>query len=632
MPAPHNAPCEVQFSQHRAYPGWGALLEMWKVLVRLSSLKYSKVVNHFLKLSKILTVGLLLTLMAFLPLSWLGFFLPKAIVITFSLGLVGLSLFLLRRPVVVSRTSTWVFGFFVLVGLYGILSRAPWSSVLGVSEAMQGLMVWLVYLSVFVIALSLKKEEWPGVFRGLAMGNALIVLYGLLQFCGLDPFGGYWDFDNFLGRPFSTIGNPNWLAAFLLLSLPVVYQQVNFNHSKRPSAFWLTLLGANGVLIFLTGSKAGILGLLVMGIGFLWKKGWKKVLASAVLMGLLLGLGSVAYFYRDFSSALRSTDARSIIWGHTLEMIESRPWGHGPDLFRFFYSSFNTADLWQVENIESAVDHPHNQFLQLTFEIGIWGAVLFYALIFHVLWRPLKTNEPLAWGIVAYLITNLFGYEVLPNGVLFWLFLGYLITSEPSPKKSRWQLSRFVFAALFLLNMGGAYFHFNHLQADFNYQKGQQALAEQNYAVALNAFDAAIQQFPYDRVFLLQATEVILASVNPSETLLQAAADYINQTNRLSASLDPDVSILEAWLASKQGDTDRFYQKLADAKHQNPVAITTYKIAAQIFKERGDSVSAQQEIAYLLRLLPPYWNNPETEEGRIFQKNHPWVLPLVDSF
>jgi hypothetical protein len=25
-------------------------------------------------------------------------------------------------------------------------------------------------------------------------------------------------------------------------------------------------------------------------------------------------------------------------------------------------------------------------------------------------------------------------------------------------------------------------------------------------------------------------------------------------------------------------------------------------------------------------LLPSFWNDPESNEGRIFQKNHPWVL------
>lgn len=582
--------------------------------------------------------SLFLVVVSFWPLSWLGFFLPKLLVACLGLVLSVISIFLNKKSeekVCVSKMIYLVLGYFLLLLLCTIFSVAPWSSFWGVSQSMQGLLVNLVYAALFFVALMLRQDEWPKVWRAIIWANVFVVIYGVMQLLHLDPLARYWDLDYILGRPFSTLGNPNWLASFLLLTLPVVYVGLlkdgfDVVRSSIQKYCGIFLVVVNILLIFMTASKAGIIGLLVLGLGFLWINGKRKMLWLMVGGVTVVSVFILQYFYSDSFALLRSTSGRMIIWTQTVKMLSNWPWGHGLDVFRYVFPQWNVAAVWQYEDLANTIDNPHSQLLNLFVQGGLVLAVLFYLMVAKIIWPQLQKNNFLAWGLLAYLVSNLFGFEVLPNGLLFWLVLAYLLSKNAIKRNAFSGFHKILLSIICVVCLSFGWLTFQHLRADFVYEKSLRALTSGNYVQAVNYSYEATQIFPYDRVLLLQASEMILAIDKPELSLLKQVDDYLRQLDVLSSGKDPDVPVLRAWLAAKMGDSTMMEEQLAIAKALNPAVVNTYKIAIQIYRELGDEQSEKREIENLKKLLPTYWNQPQTEPGRIFQKNYPWLLKLIE--
>lgn len=584
-----------------------------------------------MRLANVVGWTLLLAVIAFWPLSWLGFFLPKIIVICVGLALCAVSILLQKSDgkgglLYLSKPLYGVLAYFAATVIFIIFSIAPWASFLGVSASMQGLMVNVVYAMLFFIALMLQKNEWPKVWNILVWANCLVVFYGLLQLLHLDLWARYWDLDYMLGRPFSTLGNPNWLASFLLLTLPIVYESRVRNSVKN--YFGILLIGANVLLIFMTASKAGILALLLLLAGFLWMKGKRKTVLLMLMSALVLGTFVLSYFYTDSFALLRSASGRMIIWTQTYKLLASWPWGHGLDMFRYVFPQWNVASIWQYEDLANTIDNPHSQFLNLLVQGGPVFAVLFYGMVAKVVWPKLKKNNFLAWGLVAYLFSNLFGFEVLPNGLLFWLIMAHLVSLNVEKKGVLKIPAKPLLIAIFTISVFFTWFNWLHLRGDFLYERSLQNLAKGAYAEAVNDSYAATVIFPYDRVMLLHAAETVLVLEQPDDSLLKQVEVYLNRLDFLSNKKDPDVPVLRAWLAAKTGNLQLCEQQLSEAKKVNPVAVSTYKIAVQIYHELGDAQGEKRELDNLKKLLPAYWDQPQTEQGRIFQKNYPWLIKL----
>jgi tetratricopeptide (TPR) repeat protein/O-antigen ligase len=159
---------------------------------------------------------------------------PDKIALLRSLALVaaGLVIFdrvILRVPgnrVELRNPVTWAVA--ALVGVYILstaLSVAPYVSLLGSYQRLQGVYSLLSYLVIGATILLYLRE--PGQVRRLAFflitTSVPVSLYGILQHFGLDPVG--WKGDVRF-RVSSTLGNPIFLAAYLIFVVPVALSRL----------------------------------------------------------------------------------------------------------------------------------------------------------------------------------------------------------------------------------------------------------------------------------------------------------------------------------------------------------------------------------------------------------------------
>jgi len=229
-------------------------------------------------------------------------------------------------------------------------------------------------------------------------------LYGLIQFLdiklfppppspGLDPF--IWR-QAFGTRIFSTHGNPNFFADFLVVMVPIVLSQIFMTQNKILILLFL-LITFNVVYTY---SKAGWIGytaavsafFLLYGIFFthIKKKNIVKlIIILVVALIVICGVG-VAYFIKQRTDSVKF---RVCTWMSTWEMILKRPLlGTGIGTFYLTYPLYRRPQIFFIEGKHNTeTDHPEDEYLEVWYDEGLIGFGIFILLILTNIILGLRT-------------------------------------------------------------------------------------------------------------------------------------------------------------------------------------------------------------------------------------------------
>jgi probable O-glycosylation ligase (exosortase A-associated) len=241
-------------------------------------------------------------------------------------------------------------------------------------------------------------------------------------------------------------GDPNHLAATMAATIPILLL-LGFSRRLR----WYRIFPAAGAMMLavtmsLTGSRSGLLGFLG-GLVFLWV-GIRRRLVTAIIGIVILGVGLTVMpdqYKARYSTITRkeldgSSQGRIVAWKKGVRMMADRPLtGVGLDCF-------GTANALKY----SPKDDPswlesHSLYVQVPAEIGILGAVFFFAFLYEILrvnarvrrrleldggsWElEATTLRGLAAGVVVLLITGVFGHSFLRHTWYVYGALGVVIT------------------------------------------------------------------------------------------------------------------------------------------------------------------------------------------------------------
>jgi tetratricopeptide (TPR) repeat protein/O-antigen ligase len=158
-----------------------------------------------------------------------------------------------------------------------IFSVVPGTSIWGSYSRLQGTYTFFCYLSFFILPLSTMRDE--GQLRRLWIAIILtslpVSLYGLLQHLNMDPmpWGGN-KASAIALRVVSTMGNPNFLGAYMILLVPVtlaslaehlslcVYQQRTGIYAAITACLLVCILAVQLLCLLFTQSRGPWLGLM----------------------------------------------------------------------------------------------------------------------------------------------------------------------------------------------------------------------------------------------------------------------------------------------------------------------------------------------------------------------------------
>ncbi|NLW21711.1 MAG: hypothetical protein GXY88_00405 [Tissierellia bacterium] len=254
----------------------------------------------------------------------------------------------------------------------------------------QSIVKLIVYILAFLflfLAINLidSKQKLYYLILALIIAATIVGLYGLYQYrTGMELKESWIDREqnpDIKARVISTFDNPNILAEYLILTIPITFALLYNTDSMFKKLLFLISMAIQGLCIILTFSRGGWLGLFLALLVFAIFID-RKLLLLYVLGGLgLIVFNPTAIMTRlsTIGSIEDSSNAYRIpLWKATLLMIKDY-WVNGAGLgfnsFRALYPRYMRQGIVAV--------HSHNIFLQLFVEIGIFGLIGFIVFVFN---------------------------------------------------------------------------------------------------------------------------------------------------------------------------------------------------------------------------------------------------------
>jgi O-antigen ligase len=316
------------------------------------------------------------------------------------------------------------------------------SAVVGSEVSLRALLERLLpclnLLLLFWIAPKLRRMVMAIICSGTAVS-----LVAILQFLRLDPFRLFGMASSIQGSSrilvFSTLGNPNFVAAFLISVLPVTFICAGTKGwYGRAGVRLLTgamLLQAGAIVA--TGSRAPILAIIVSGTWLMFRRSgsWLRLLAGGLLVAAVLLAFSPA------RSLEKTLAGRIYIWKVIAKHIGGVPFaGFGPGAFPLRYAEWETESLRiSSENKDRSFagfqDHAHNDYLEIIVDHGIFGLAAFVLALFLSIpilpWSQIRgagLEDGIIAGIVALLVVALVDFPLHRPTELFilWTFIALL--------------------------------------------------------------------------------------------------------------------------------------------------------------------------------------------------------------
>ena len=471
------------------------------------------------------------------PMQSLGFVLPKLPFLALAAlsGLVfaysnKINLFggLLR-----SKAGLMAVLFLAITMLSAFWSIAPIISFIGASPRFEGALAYFIFFSAFLISYSLaKSNNLKPIYSIIIVSNSIIVFYGFLQMINLDPLQAFWKWELFLGRAFSTAGQPNFLGVFILLTLPFVFQ-INQRVRGKTKIIASSLLIMNLAVLAGTASRSSYLGIAVSGLlfvliskpGRIKKSKIPSVILSLVITAMII-LIAVSATGRRFSVHTQDIflGSRSEIWKTSVRMILDRPQGYGLDAMGLASQKFVAPKFYEFESLATIIDRAHSKPLDLLVSTGPLGFIFYYLFLFYLLrslWkkRDSKTAQACLLSLAGTSTALLFGFDTLITHFYFWLIVGISagITSETTNKPSR-SLSQLFLIAFMLFNLMVALLFMRWIYSRVLLEKSEHLSRGENAIESIKYAYKSFSAFPYDRASILSASEKVLADLESADS------------------------------------------------------------------------------------------------------------------
>jgi Flp pilus assembly protein TadD/O-antigen ligase len=276
----------------------------------------------------------------------------------------------------------------------------------------------------------------------VTIASALLVsFYGILQRMGIDKHLWVQDVQN---RVFSTLGQPNWLAAYLVALLPVslsfglaAQEKDKRNHMINGTyIMWMVISSVLFTTLLATKSRSGMtafaISFVIFAVIMLVKTKHVKKIAVSLLIPLLLFFGSIFFLKTGISSVdsyltleglqqrvVRQTSVpsnepvaitqtgtmlesggtesgtiRKYVWEGALSAWQSSPKtfliGTGTETFAFAFFKYKPVTHNLTSEWDFLYNKAHNEYLNYLATTGVFG-FLSYALflLLFIIWMIL---------------------------------------------------------------------------------------------------------------------------------------------------------------------------------------------------------------------------------------------------
>jgi|GEM_PF-3154958 len=537
-------------------------------------------------------------------------------------------------------------GFTVLAVLSSLWATNPYESFYHIQK-------WAcVFVVFFVYSNSFKDISKIEILTAIITFTAsAVAIIGIFQFFGYNP-----DFLYQAAVPGTTFGNKNFATQYIVSAWPFsIYATYSFRKNRigllsafssfvilffilitRTRSAWLSTLSnfVTATLLFaLYAGKHNISVLNLLKTKF--NKLCKFILPGLAFMAVFTFLAvnrqdtpkTISLDIEDEFKSITETGKgsanwRLIAWTNTLEMIKDNfIKGIGLGNWEFNYPLYaRKARIDPDFNEKRQAKRTHNDFLQITAELGIGGIILFLLFIGNIMYISVRlffNDSDRRWkllgitallSVIEVLCDALFNFpfqESLPPFML--AITGAMITYGYFRNRSRITLFQpskpisaivlLIFILLFGFNTVWAY---RLCRADYFFLEGKRFSKSEEFEKSIIPFKKSIRLNPYNfRTYSLlgrtyNELKMYYDSVPVNKKALELHPNYMNCMNNLANALrgihHPDEAIEVYNRALK------LYPEFAEAYNNLGIA----------YKEKGDIETAKKMYLKAVQIDPKY--------------------------
>lgn len=443
----------------------------------------------------------------------------------------------------------------------------------------------------FVSNMNQKKTIYSMLY--LISSGLIVTIYGILEHFG-HSFSclfvtGKFDVDCWVQdvktRIFATLGQPNWMAAYLVALLPISFSQFLRARLESPliskknfkKMIWLIVTILFFLATLFTKSRSGLLALviadLIFWFGILFINFKKKVFKQLlIIFGVIhfLFLIAILIFGTPITPSLgefiqkrevqQTTDTygggtdsgiiRTIVWKGAIDIAKHYPFfGTGVETFAYSYWQFRPIAHNNTSEWDFLYNKAHNEYLNYLANTGVVGLGSYFVLIIFSIVQIVKTKNSIfkiavLAGYISILVTNFFGFSVVIINLLFFVFPAVAKAMENSKtdvgeKKIKLDNRKKLFIILILLFASYLLFAIvKYWYADRLYQKAKNELTIGEYQLAIKDIQSATTYIPDEPIYhnemarILTEVAVSLADNKEATSGAQLSFYAIGESNK----------------------------------------------------------------------------------------------------
>ena len=415
-----------------------------------------------------------------------------------------------------------------------------------------GLLSLFAYSTLYWILVTHLDDQFKNNLIKISFFSAfLISLYGIAQHFGIDK--NIW-IQDVQSRVFSTLGQPNWLAAYLCILLPLTIDKF-FSSPRLIQKIYFILLSSSFYLCLLfTKSKSGIIAAIIsLTIYFIFLFFQKKlspkpfILISAILILLSLIINNPLKDYLFPSKLVTdnsrlstlnitpSEDIRKLVWTGSFRLWQQFPlFGTGPETFAYTYywvrpAAHNLTSEWNFIYNKS-----HNEYLNYLATTGSFGFIT-YLLVITVILFQLRKSPSLIAAFISILITNAVGFSVVIIALWFYLLPAFSLPPPTPPNISSQPLLKFISFLLILVSVFLFTKNLFYYLADLTYTQADNLDNNQKYPAAYDQIQLSLRYRGNEPLYLIKAANLSakMALISQQELDNTQTQFYLNQSTNL---------------------------------------------------------------------------------------------------
>ena len=520
-------------------------------------------------------------------------------------------------------------------------------------EAMEAVFFHIALITIYFMALNNAGNV--RVFVTVMIAAASIVsIYGILQYLGID-------FTTPKSTPLvSTLGNVNFAGEYLAMIIPLSVAMLFYSRGKASKIAFGTATALMLTHLLLAKSRGAWVGLAGAGIILLFwdpaKKGHLKLLLYLALIMVVAfsiiyavsGSGGISSIKEEAISVLNVRQSsilfRFLAWKSALRMIRESPLtGVGAGNFKIIYPLYRSSEEWHISGINTRVAEAHNDYLQITSELGLVGFGIFIWLLvsaLRIFKKLLKTESILITGLLASVVSMLisaifeFPFHNPATALTFWMILGIagalcfkaVPASQPVQKKTRMLLAGAAIligiAPLYTARVALSDFHLRKVMTYQTRKLWDKTIDECKKSI--NAYYPNTQAHVFLARALLEKEETEKAFVELKTVLHLHPNDpwahrclgeiylKLNQFDSAISSLEKAAELNPAYFNSlgaaytKKGMLDEALSSFQKAIATGWDSESTYTYLGIIYEKKGDPNKAIKMYEKALQLNPDY--------------------------